>query len=159
MHAQRDGAMGRNILLCWQTNAQKLRIGPKDCCQVQVTRLCRRMGQKVAPPRSIALRGSDEDPHNRGRFMIYSCPTGKKFEIFDQIFQASPHITILVLSHPEHEGGCQTRPCRRGSAQGLHLDNRPDRLFIVRRLCAPCWNARRRRGFVSRKKGSVPKSL
>src|SRR5882672_12635809 len=67
-------------------------------------------------------------------------PDGQELEIFDQIFQASPHIPILVLSNPEHEEVAK-QAVQRG-AQDYILDNRLDSTHC-RRLCTTCSSAPR----------------
>ena len=59
-------------------------------------------------------------------------PNGQELEIFDQIFQASPHIPILVLSHPEHEEVAR-QAVQRG-AQDYILDNRLDSYSLSKAL-------------------------
>ncbi len=59
-------------------------------------------------------------------------PDGQEFEIFDQIFQASPHIPILVLSNPEHEEVAR-QAVQRG-AQDYILDNRLDSYSLSKAL-------------------------
>ncbi len=59
-------------------------------------------------------------------------PDGQELEIFDQIFQASPHIPILVLSQPEHEEVAR-QAVQRG-AQDYILDNRLDSYSLSKAL-------------------------
>ncbi len=86
--------------------------------------------------------------HIRAVLIDLLLPDGQELEIFDQIFQASPHIPILVLSHPEHEEVAR-QAVQRG-AQDYILDNRLDSYS--------CSNARRTPRLCSWKR-SVPKSL
>jgi diguanylate cyclase (GGDEF)-like protein/PAS domain S-box-containing protein len=59
-------------------------------------------------------------------------PGGQELEIFDRIFQASPHIPILVLGNPEHENIAQ-QAVQRG-AQDYILDNRLDSYSLSKAL-------------------------
>ena len=97
---RKDGAMPETILLL-QDNASKAAI-------------VREMLVKSSDPpfvvewvRSCAaaldrLHDQTRD-HIRAVLTDLLLPDGRELEIFDRIFQASPHIPILVLSHPEHE--------------------------------------------------------
>src|ERR1039457_2263217 len=53
-----------------------------------------------------------------------STPDGQELETFAQIFQASPHIPILVLSNPEHEE--VAKQAVQHGAQDYILDDRLD---------------------------------
>jgi diguanylate cyclase (GGDEF)-like protein/PAS domain S-box-containing protein len=57
-------------------------------------------------------------------------PDGQAFATFDQIFQASPHIPILVLSSPEHEDAAK-QAVQRG-AQDYILDSRLDSYSLLK---------------------------
>src|SRR6202045_3733103 len=59
-------------------------------------------------------------------------PEGQELEAFDQIFQASPHIPILVLSSPEQEDVAK-QAVQRG-AQDYILDNRLDSYSLSKAL-------------------------
>jgi diguanylate cyclase (GGDEF)-like protein/PAS domain S-box-containing protein len=59
-------------------------------------------------------------------------PEGRELEAFDQIFQASPHIPILVVSNPEHEDAAK-QAVQRG-AQDYILDNRLDSYSLSKAL-------------------------
>jgi DNA-binding NarL/FixJ family response regulator len=48
-------------------------------------------------------------------------PDGRQLEVFDRIFDAAPHIPILILSSPEREGAAE-QAVERG-AQDYILDN------------------------------------
>jgi diguanylate cyclase (GGDEF)-like protein/PAS domain S-box-containing protein len=48
-------------------------------------------------------------------------PDGRQLEVFNRIFEAAPHIPILILSSPEHEGVAE-QAVQRG-AQDYILDN------------------------------------
>ncbi len=70
--------------------------------------------------------------HIRAVLIDLLLPDGQELEIFDQIFQASPHIPILVLSHPEHEEVAR-QAVQRG-AQDYILDNRLDSYSLPKAL-------------------------
>lgn len=57
---------------------------------------------------------------------------GHALDTFDQIFQAAPHIPILVLSNPEHEDVAK-QAVQRG-AQDYILDNRLDSYSLSKAL-------------------------
>ena len=59
-------------------------------------------------------------------------PGTQEFETFDQIFQASPYIPILVLSNPQHEDVAK-QAVQRG-AQDYILDNRLDSYSLSKAL-------------------------
>jgi diguanylate cyclase (GGDEF)-like protein/PAS domain S-box-containing protein len=59
-------------------------------------------------------------------------PERQELETFDQIFQASPHIPILVLSNPQHEDMAK-QAVQRG-AQDYILDNRLDSYSLSKAL-------------------------
>src|ERR1700730_1091864 len=59
-------------------------------------------------------------------------PEGQELDTFDQIFQASPHIPILVLSDPEHEDVAK-QAVQRG-AQDYILDDRLDSYSLSKAL-------------------------
>src|SRR6202790_542511 len=59
-------------------------------------------------------------------------PDGPELDIFDQIFQASPHIPILILSSPEHEEVAR-QAVQRG-AQDYILDDRLDSYSLSKAL-------------------------
>jgi diguanylate cyclase (GGDEF)-like protein/PAS domain S-box-containing protein len=59
-------------------------------------------------------------------------PEGQGLETFDRIFQASPHIPILVLSNPEHEEVAK-QAVQRG-AQDYILDDRLDNHSLSKAL-------------------------
>jgi diguanylate cyclase (GGDEF)-like protein/PAS domain S-box-containing protein len=59
-------------------------------------------------------------------------PDRQEFETFDQIFQASPHIPILVLSNLQHEDAAK-QAVQRG-AQDYILDNRLDSYTLSKAL-------------------------
>jgi diguanylate cyclase (GGDEF)-like protein/PAS domain S-box-containing protein len=61
-----------------------------------------------------------------------SVPDGQGLETFDRIFQASPHIPILVLSNPEHEEVAK-QAVQRG-AQDYILDDRLDNHSLSKAL-------------------------
>ena len=70
--------------------------------------------------------------HIRAVLIDLLLPDGQELEIFDQIFQASPHIPILVLSNPEHEEVAR-QAVQRG-AQDYILDNRLDSYSLSKAL-------------------------
>ncbi len=126
---RKDGAMPETILLL-QDNASKAAI-------------VREMLVKSSDPpfvvewvRSCAaaldrLHDQTRD-HIRAVLIDLLLPDGQELEIFDQIFQASPHIPILVLSHPEHEEVAR-QAVQRG-AQDYILDNRLDSYSLPKAL-------------------------
>jgi DNA-binding NarL/FixJ family response regulator len=57
---------------------------------------------------------------------------GRELEIFDQIFEAAPHIPILVLTNPEREEVAK-QTVQRG-AQDYILDDRLDRHSLLKAL-------------------------
>src|SRR6267154_2886600 len=126
---RKDGAMPETILLL-QDNASKAAI-------------VREMLVKSSDPpfvvewvRSCAaaldrLRDQTRD-HIRAVLIDLLLPEGQELEIFDRIFQASPHIPILVLSHPEHEEVAR-QAVQRG-AQDYILDNRLDSYSLPKAL-------------------------
>src|ERR1022692_800345 len=59
-------------------------------------------------------------------------PEGQELDTFDQIFQASPHIPILVLGDPEHEDVAK-QAVQRG-AQDYILDNHLDSYSLSKAL-------------------------
>ena len=59
-------------------------------------------------------------------------PDGQELEIFDRIFQASPHIPILVLSNPEHED--VAKQMVQHGAQDYILDSRLDSYSLSKAL-------------------------
>lgn len=59
-------------------------------------------------------------------------PDGQELEIFDRIFQASPHIPILVLSNPEHED--VAKQAVQHGAQDYILDSRLDSYSLLKAL-------------------------
>ncbi len=59
-------------------------------------------------------------------------PDGRELEIFDRIFQASPHIPILVISNPEHED--VARQAVQHGAQDYILDSRLDSYALSKAL-------------------------
>jgi diguanylate cyclase (GGDEF)-like protein/PAS domain S-box-containing protein len=61
-----------------------------------------------------------------------SIPDGQGLQTFDRIFQASPHIPILVLSNPEHEEVAK-QAVQRG-AQDYILDDRLDNHSLSKAL-------------------------
>src|SRR6266478_2999921 len=126
---RKDGAMPETILLL-QDNASKAAI-------------VREMLVKSSDPpfvvewvRSCAaaldrLRDQTRD-HITAVLIDLLLPDGQEVEIFDQIFQASPHTPILVLSHPEHEEVAR-QAVQRG-AQDYILDNRLDSYSLSKAL-------------------------
>src|SRR5882672_2582202 len=126
---RKDGAMPETILLL-QDNASKAAI-------------VRAMLVKSSDPpfvvewvRSCAaaldrLHDQTRD-HIRAVLIDLLLPEGPELEIFDRIFQASPHIPILVLSHPEHEEVAR-QAVQRG-AQDYILDNRLDSYSLPKAL-------------------------
>jgi diguanylate cyclase (GGDEF)-like protein/PAS domain S-box-containing protein len=59
-------------------------------------------------------------------------PAGQEIEIFDRIFQASPHVPILVLSNPEREN--VARQAVQHGAQDYILDDRLDSYSLAKAL-------------------------
>jgi DNA-binding NarL/FixJ family response regulator len=57
---------------------------------------------------------------------------GQALETFDQIFQAAPHVPILVFSNPEHEDVAK-QAVQRG-AQDYILDDRLDSYSLSKAL-------------------------
>src|SRR5260370_527948 len=97
---RKDGAMPETILLL-QDNASKAAIVRETLVKssdppfvVEWVRSC-----AAALDR---LRDQTRD-HITAVLIDLLLPDGQEFEIFDQIFQASPHIPILVLSIPDNE--------------------------------------------------------
>src|SRR5216684_2966 len=118
---RKDGAMPETILLL-QDNASKAAIVRETLVKssdppfvVEWVRSC-----AAALDR---LRDQTRD-HITAVLIDLLLPDGQELEIFDQIFQASPHIPILVLSQPEHEEVAR-QAVQRG-AQDYILDNRLD---------------------------------
>ena len=59
-------------------------------------------------------------------------PAGQEIEVFDRIFQASPHVPILVLSNPEREN--VARQAVQHGAQDYILDDRLDNYSLAKAL-------------------------
>ncbi len=59
-------------------------------------------------------------------------PNGQELEIFDKVFQATPHIPVLVLSNPEHED--IARQAVQHGAQDYILDSRLDSYSLSKAL-------------------------
>jgi len=126
---RKDGAMPETILLL-QDNASKAAIVRETLVKssdppfvVEWVRSC-----AAALDR---LRDQTRD-HITAVLIDLLLPDGQEFEIFDQIFQASPHIPILVLSNPEHEEVAR-QAVQRG-AQDYILDNRLDSYSLSKAL-------------------------
>ena len=118
---RKDGAMPEAILLL-QDNASKAAIVREMLAQssdgpftVEWIRTCAAGLDRLNDPTKDAIAAVLID---------LLLPHGQELETFDQIFQASPHIPILVLSNPEHEEVAK-QAVQRG-AQDYILDNRLD---------------------------------
>jgi diguanylate cyclase (GGDEF)-like protein/PAS domain S-box-containing protein len=115
---RKDGAMQQTILLLQDDAAkaaiiQELLATPSDQpFAVEWIRTC-----------DAALdRLNDRTKDDMAAILIdLLLPEGQVLETFDRIFQASPHIPILVLGNPEHEGVAK-QAVQRG-AQDYILDN------------------------------------
>jgi diguanylate cyclase (GGDEF)-like protein/PAS domain S-box-containing protein len=126
---RRDGAMPQTILLV-SDNASKVAI---------VQGLLAKPGDLPFVIEWIRSRAAALDRlHDRTKDGITAIlidlllPNGQGLETFDQIFQASPHIPILVLSNPEHEDAAK-QAVKRG-AQDYILDDRLDSYSLSKAL-------------------------
>src|SRR5260370_2252185 len=126
---RKDGAMPETVLLL-QDNASKAAMVRERLVKsseppfvVEWVRICAAELDR--------LRDQTRD-HITAVLIDLLLPDGQEFEIFDQIFQASPHIPILVLSNPEHEEVAR-QAVQRG-AQDYILDNRLDSYSLSKAL-------------------------
>jgi diguanylate cyclase (GGDEF)-like protein/PAS domain S-box-containing protein len=118
---RKDGAMPATILIL-QDNASKAAIvqemlaqssdGP---CVVEWIRSCAAGLERLQ---------DDTKPGIAAVLIDLLLSDGQALETFDRIFQAAPHVPILVLCHPEHEDVAK-QAVQRG-AQDYILDNRLD---------------------------------
>jgi diguanylate cyclase (GGDEF)-like protein/PAS domain S-box-containing protein len=127
---RKDGAMPQTILLL-QDNAWKAAI---------VQRLLAQSGDGPFAVEWIRSRAAGlERLNDRSKdgiaaiLMDLVVPDGQELETFDWIFQASPHIPILVLSTQEHEDFA--KQCVQRGAQDYILDNHLDGHSLSKALC------------------------
>jgi diguanylate cyclase (GGDEF)-like protein/PAS domain S-box-containing protein len=126
---RKDGAMPATILLL-QDNASKAAIvqemlaqssdGP---CVVEWIRSC-----------AAGLDRLQDDTKDGIAAVLIDLPLsdGQALETFDQIFQAAPHVPILVLSNPDHED--VAKQAVQHGAQDYILDDRLDSYSLSKAL-------------------------
>jgi diguanylate cyclase (GGDEF)-like protein/PAS domain S-box-containing protein len=126
---RKDGAMPATILLL-QDNASKaatvqemLAQSSDGPCVVEWIRSC-----------AAGLERLQDDTKDGIAAVLIDLllSDGQALETFDQIYQAAPHVPILVLSNPEHEDVAK-QAVQRG-AQDYILDNRLDSYSLSKAL-------------------------